>query len=52
MFTPTAAEVEILIEGETSGPTTQQRAFFDELQKRYGKRIDWKSKAESSFWWA
>jgi len=34
-FTPIGTEVEVLIPGEPSGPTDQQRAFFDDLQKRY-----------------
>jgi hypothetical protein len=35
-FAPIAAEVEVLIPGEPSGPAHQQRAFFDEIQTRYG----------------
>ena len=34
-FTPIAPEVEVLIHGEPSGPTDQQRAFFEDIQKRY-----------------
>lgn len=34
-FPPIANDVEILIDGEPSGPMPQQRAFFDELQTRY-----------------
>lgn len=34
-FSPIDADVEVLIAGEPSGPTGEQRAFFDELQTRY-----------------
>lgn len=34
-FSPIAAEVEVLIPGEPSGPADEQRAFFDDIQKRY-----------------
>ena len=34
-FSPIAAEVEVLIPGEPSGPANDQRAFFDEIQTRY-----------------
>ena len=34
-FSPIAAEVEVLIPGEPSGPADEQRAFFNEIQTRY-----------------
>jgi hypothetical protein len=34
-FLPTAAEVEVLIPGQLSGPANEQRAFFNEIQTRY-----------------
>lgn len=34
-FVPTHTVVEVLISGEPSGPTEQQRVFFDELEQRY-----------------
>ena len=33
-FSPIAAEVEVLIPGEPSGPADKQRAFFNEIQTR------------------
>lgn len=35
VFAPIAAEVEVLIPSEPSGPTDEQRAFFNEIQTRY-----------------
>ena len=35
LFSPIAAEVEVLIPGEQSGPADEQRAFFNEIQTRY-----------------
>lgn len=34
-FVPTHTVVEVLISGEPSGPTEQQRVFFNELEQRY-----------------
>jgi hypothetical protein len=34
-FTPVATDVEVLIHGEPSGPTDQQRTFVDEVRQRY-----------------
>ena len=35
VFVPTGTDVEVLIAGHSSGPTDEQRIFFDELQGRY-----------------
>ncbi len=35
VFVPTGTDVEVLIAGHSSGPTDEQRVFFDELQGRY-----------------
>jgi hypothetical protein len=34
-FSPIASEVEVLIPGEPSGPADDQRAFFNDIRKRY-----------------
>jgi hypothetical protein len=35
LFTPTGTHIEVLIDGDVSGPTDQQREFYDDIEKQY-----------------